>query len=451
MCSFIISNFTIENIEYVNFFNKKRGPDRTNKIVKNGVEFIHNLLSITGEFRVQPFIDNDIVCLYNGEIYNYKNIDNSAESDGKILIPLYKKYGKEFVKKIDGEFSIVLYDFQAGEIIVATDTFSTKPLWFGLKQDGKYCFSSYKSVLDRLNFTNVRKVEPNRVIVLDIKTLEIKNIDVIKKFDLDNQIKTSYDDVIVAFENSIKKRTQNLREKIFIGLSSGYDSGMIACELIKQNINFKSFSIKAEENIQVIEERHKILKTANKEVEKILLSRKDFEQTKSFIKQNCEEFKYEIKRSGFVTPGEFMTDDKGAVGLGFICKKAIDEGIKIYLSGQGADEIISDYGFNGKKYYNHSTIGGLFPEDLKKVFPWNNFYKGTQISYLGKEENISGGYGIEGRYPFLDFEFVQEFLWLNVELKNANYKSVLFEYLRRNKFPFEENKKIGFSCDKNLL
>ena len=46
----------------------------------------------------------------------------------------------------------------------------------------------------------------------------------------------------------------------------------------------------------------------------------------------------------------------------------------IYLSGSGADEIFSDYGFDGIKHFRHSTIGGLFPEDLDTVFPWKNFF-----------------------------------------------------------------------------
>ena len=146
-----------------------------------------------------------------------------------------------------------------------------------------------------------------------------------------------------------------------------------------------------------------------------------------------------------------MTNDKGAVGLSFICEQAKKDGCLIYLSGQGADEIFSDYGFGGKTIYNHSSFAGKFPEDLNTIFPWNNFFQGTQYSYLGKEENVAGAWGIEGRYPFLDKDVVQEFLWLKPDLKNKNYKSVLTFYLKKYKIDFEKNKKIGFSCDKNLI
>ena len=103
-----------------------------------------------------------------------------------------------------------------------------------------------------------------------------------------------------------------------------------------------------------------------------------------------------------------------------ICQLASKEKHRIYLSGQGADEITCDYGINGRKIYSHSCFGGNFPSDLtrivdndpKKEVIWKSFYKGTQKDYLGKEENISGLFGIEGRYPFLDKYLVQEFLSL---------------------------------------
>ena len=109
-------------------------------------------------------------------------------------------------------------------------------------------------------------------------------------------------------------------------------------------------------------------------------------------------------------------------------------------------EIISDYGFNKVKHYTHSTIGGYFPNNLESVFPWKNFFGNTQRAYLMKEEIVSGTWGIEGRYPFLDKQVVQEFLWLSNDIKNSNYKSVIHNYLIKNNYPFVIKEKIGFNC-----
>jgi asparagine synthetase B (glutamine-hydrolysing) len=127
-----------------------------------------------------------------------------------------------------------------------------------------------------------------------------------------------------------------------------------------------------------------------------------------------------------------------------LCSYAIKDRKKILLSGQGADEIFSDYGFGGIKKYKHSNFGGLFPNDLSKIFPWPSFFNSSMESYLAKEEYVAGSYGIEARYPFLDKNVVQEFLWLSPTLKNSKYKSVLDIYLKQNNFPYSESEKIGF-------
>jgi hypothetical protein len=63
-----------------------------------------------------------------------------------------------------------------------------------------------------------------------------------------------------------------------------------------------------------------------------------------------------------------------------------------------------------------------------------------------KEETVTGTWGIEGRYPFLDKAVVQEYLWLAARLKNEQYKSVIHNYLRKHDYPFEVGQKIGFNC-----
>ena len=80
-----------------------------------------------------------------------------------------------------------------------------------------------------------------------------------------------------------------------------------------------------------------------------------------------------------------IADDHGAGSLVFICDKSIKDGNKVYLSGSGADEIFSDYGFQGVKKYQHSNFGGLFPDDLSTVFPWASFHGSSQETYIAKE------------------------------------------------------------------
>ena len=468
MCGILFTNKDCKNIDinYVIEFLKFRGPDFTSIKKINNYTFIHTLLSMTGPITEQPFYNSDsnIICIYNGEIYNFEEFGD-YKSDGECLIPLYEKYGIDFIKKLDGEFALILLDFNKNILIVSTDIFGTRPLWLGYNNNDEFGISSYKSCLERLNLNINFQILANTTYIFNIKNLNLIEEKYVHKFDL-TQFKNNFDDWNKAFEKSISKRTKNVKHGIFIGLSGGYDSGSIACELTKQNINFSAYSISNVEDEKTLLDRSNIIKKSFI----IKVDRYSFLDSRKFLKERCEEYKLNIdngekekyfkiidKKSEneikkileiieFRKNEQILTDDNGAIGCSYICSLATKNNEKIYLSGSGADEIFSDYGFNGIKFYDHSSIGGYFPNDLNEVFPWKNFFNNTQRAYLMKEEHVAGAYGIEGRYPFLDKDVVQEFLWLCNSLKNKNYKSPLDNYLTINNFPFEKNQKTGFGC-----
>lgn len=445
MCSFLITTILEFILDYVNYYQKFRGPDATNDIIINNVRFIHNLLHMTGEVTLQPFVNEDstIVCIFNGEIYNYKNFGD-YKSDGLCLIDLYIKHGTNFIKELDGEFAIVLFDFTKDIFICSTDVFSTKPLWYSI-ENGELCIASYKSALTRLKFTNPIKLDPNTTIIFSLKEKII--LDKITVFDFNlEQKKTTYDDWITAFDNAIIKRAKNTSYDVFVCLSSGYDSGVICCALNKNKINYKTYTILSRENINILNKRFE-LNTYCTEKTVFHLHKDEYDREKKYVREHCEDFNYIIPKQKFMLK---ISDDKGARGMSFIFRQSSTKKQRVYLSGQGGDEIYSDYGYNGKKFYKHSQFGGKFPKDLTQIFPWRSFYGGTQLSYLSKEENISGLHGIEGRYPLLDKYAVQEFLWLVPDLKNKYYKGPIHAYMQQNDYPFDENIKIGFEADVNL-
>lgn len=430
MCGFGVSN--IKHLQKVNSKCQVRGPDLTSSKIINDIEFLHNLLHITGEKIPQPFIKNDIACVFNGEIYNFRSFGN-YKSDGEAIIDVYLNQGDTFVSFLDGEFAICLIDFKKNKIIIANDVFACKPLWYEFK-NLNFCIASYNSQLQGLGFTNGKKLKSNTTLIYDLKSFKLLNEFSNIKFDI-NQHKNSFDDWLKAFSNSIKKRTSNTDKGMFVGMSSGYDSGAIACELELQRVNFKAYSIVNNENSNVLNARINLISNT----EAFTLSPEEFEKWKHELKQNCEDFCYQDYFFDYN-----IKKDQASVGLASICHRANTENRRIYFSGQGADEIISDYGFGGKKIYKHSSFGGLFPEDLKGFFPWHSFWDGTQVQYLNKEEYVAGHFGIETRYPFLDKDLVQEFLWLSPKLKNSKYKSCLDEYLKINSFPYQPSEKRGF-------
>lgn len=440
MCSFLFTDKRVDDFDYTNHYMKFRGPDTTNSIMVNEYTIAHNILSITGEFTQQPFVDQDdeIVCVYNGQIYNYDDFGD-YKSDGECIIPTYKKFGERGFVTLDGEFAIVLADFKNNLLHLVTDPFATKPLWYGI-QDKKIAVASYESAVKSLGI-KATKLDANTILTLNLETKEFINSIKTYEFIL-HQFNDSFAGWIRAFEESIRKRTRNIREKVFIGLSSGYDSGGIACELNKQNVSYKAYSVVGSEDQDILRKRYSMF-NSNSCGEYLEDNRWQY---KDYINRNVEEFKYRIYSSSS-DYNEFdrrLQDDNGSCGLSMICDHARKEGHKIYLSGSGSDEIFSDYGFNGEKKFLHSNFGGLFPEDLSTIFPWASFYGSTMVSYLAKEEYVAGSYGIETRYPYLDKYVVQEFLSLTHTLKNSKYKSVLDEYLTRSNYPFEKNIKRGF-------
>lgn len=389
----------------------RRGQDHHNKVEINGFVFEHFLLSVTGEKTIQPFIDDDIVCLYNGEIYNHSFI----KSDGENIIPLYKEHGLLFPKFLDGEFAIALFDFKKDVAVFVADYFASKPIY----RNGINASSYFSGV-------GGEKVEARTINVVRISDEKLLTKIQYHNFDF-NQYKNSYDDCLDAFTLAIKKRSKH---RCFIGLSSGYDSGAIACELKKQNVDFKCYAIVASEDKYTLWMRDKYLNNVHTIV--------DFDHNleSKHLNDNAEEFYYDYMY-GDNHMNKTYKNDWASRGLSYICKLGASEGRKVYLSGMGADEILSDYSLIPQQ----STFKGVFPDRLDE---WTNFYNGCMYSYLGKEECVAGSWNIETRYPFLDKQFVQEFLWLTPEIKNRKYKSPLYEYLTRNSFPFQENKKIGF-------
>ncbi|MCZ6672782.1 MAG: asparagine synthase-related protein [Verrucomicrobia bacterium] len=437
MCGFGYTNKRIDHFDSVVEFIRRRGPDKTTRLETHGFSFFHHLLSITGDFSEQPFVNDsgDIYCLFNGQIYNHGEF-GTFQTDGQCLIPAYQEFGNEFCRRLDGEFALVLADFGNNRLLLSTDTFSTKPIWMAF-EDGEIGVASYQSVLERLGFKNPKQIPANTTLVYDLQELRPLKTTSVTDFDL-NQFKDSYDDWIGAFENSIHKRSRDLREKIFMGLSSGYDSGAIACALARQEVPFKAYSIESGENQRVLQKRYEKLGQG----EYIKLTRAQYRLARTHMR---------VKAENFVMGDYTVNQDPGAIGLSHICQLARNEGYKIYMSGQGADEVICDYGFAGRKIFHYSGFGGLFPEDLNTIFPYANFFEGTQTMWVYKEESVSGSHGIETRYPFLDKTCVQEFLWLKTKLKNQRYKAPIGEYLGRCDYPYDEGVKLGFSANRYLV
>ena len=129
---------------------KHRGPDFSKYVSYKNYHFFHNRLKIIdlSDKANQPMNDdNGNIILFNGEIYNYLelikkfNIKNlKTKSDTEVILHLYNKLGKDFVKELNGIFTFLIYNKKNNEIFVARDRFGVKPLFYYYDKKKNYLF-----------------------------------------------------------------------------------------------------------------------------------------------------------------------------------------------------------------------------------------------------------------------------------------------------------------------
>ena len=115
-----------------------RGPDFQNNIHNRDKYFLgHNRLSIIdlNPRSNQPFTKNELTIIFNGEIYNYKELINEhnliveTTSDTEVILLMYQKYGKGCLKYFNGMFAIIIYNTNNNDFFVARDRLGIKPLY----------------------------------------------------------------------------------------------------------------------------------------------------------------------------------------------------------------------------------------------------------------------------------------------------------------------------------
>ncbi len=320
MCSIYVSSIKSSSYRRVNKLLRLRGPDNTNIIRLERFALMHNLLSMTGAFCVQPFVQGDVLCLYNGEIYNYQSF-GKYKSDGECLIDLYQAHGPAFTRQLDGEFAICLCDFKKRRIVISSDIFKTKPIFYSAA-NGEFGCSSFRSPLEEGGHKEVAAMPANRTKVYDMDSLKLLEEFSVYDFNL-KQFKTTFDGWDAAFQAAIRKRAAGVREKVFMGLSSGYDSGVICLELLRTGIPFEAYSVLGNENDEVIEQRfHLIEKSANSIYRTFRKTRWQHKINRWFVRRHTDPFQYTI-RSSFSDYTETipLTDDGGSIWLSHVCRQ----------------------------------------------------------------------------------------------------------------------------------
>lgn len=421
----------------------KRGPDGMSEKYGENWYALHSLLSITHNKETQPIKTKDFIFLYNGEMYNDWKRYSKNYGDVDFFTKHLNKYGLNGLDKLDGEYALILFDYKKNFLYLATDPFGTKPLHYAIKKKTSLIVTTYTHTIQDLNVKekDITKVKPNTLIRIDLnKNFKIKKYPLIKKFNFNTKNKTNYNDFSKAFSDSIKKRTQNLVDKkVFLGLSSGHDSGVIAAELNNLKIPFSSYSVFYGEVPKILNQRIKILKKNKRNKLKTLkIHNKIRNKIKNYLFKFSPYVNIKVDDPIHYGDGDYRKNP-GFISTAHIINTAKKDGCTINLSSQGADEIISDF-YNEHTHSRKSCLKGNWKKATK---PWKNFYGGWLAAFIHANECMGGTLGIETRFPFLDYKLIQTFLSLPHNEKAKVYKAPITNILKKHKFPYH-NFKIGF-------
>ena len=241
-----------------------RGPDGNGIFEDDYITLGHNLLSIVGQVEEgkQPYHYEDCVLVYNGEIYNYKDLSHNPKTDTETLAKGLKKEGWEFLKKCDGMFALAFYNKTTKELILARDTNGTKPLYYGYQNEKLYFSSEIKSLLEcgferrvckralglyynqgyvpgyLTMFEGINKLVPGEVIV-NGKKHNLLDYDLTEPNNLDfNYVKRQ----VQLKNNYCVEQTLMGRRNIGLFLSGGLDSTSILYEMKELGVKPRTFT-----------------------------------------------------------------------------------------------------------------------------------------------------------------------------------------------------------------
>ena len=419
-----------------------RGPDRVSTFHDSHFVALHTLLSMTGDFREQPIETDKFVLLYNGEIYNDYERYSPEYGDADYLVGQIEERGVEGLNHLDGEFAICIKSQTSKFLYLMTDQFGTKPLYYQLGPN--FCLvGTYESTIRAAGLPGtIHQVLANSLVTIDLTNFSATIKSPVRAFDFSHSHVDTFDQWNDAFAKAIRKRTLNSKHQAFVCFSSGHDSGVIAAELLAQAIPFSTYTMTFKEDQNVMDARLDLLRSQAVPTEVLNPSGEQLIRMKEFVWEHCDPFFLLNTDSGFQNfPDPDMRNISGCIGASVIFQQARQQGRLISLSGQGGDEIYCDY-YNPHSNPAMSEVRGNW-ENVNG--PWQNFYGGWNRVFLGAGERIAGMFGIETRYPLLDFQVVQEFLRLSPQRKASLYKAPITNRLQELQFPYHE-RKFGFAA-----
>ena len=350
-----------------------RGPDAQKDWRHGNVLFSHQRLSIIDldPRSDQPFIKNGLAIIFNGEIYNYQELKEevlkeapqikfSTTSDTEVLLELYRKHREKCLDKLLGMFAFAILEMDTGVVFIARDHFGIKPLFY-THTGNRFAFASELKTLIKLpdfdqtlNTTalvgamNYLWIPGNESIFSNCFKLPAAHY---LRIDINGTLKTQvkcYWELNKDVENineqvANSKLTDCLQESInrhmvadvpvSSFLSGGLDSSLISVLASRINAHLSTYTIATSAEDKKVERMPDDEKFAQK-----LADQFSFDHHKILVKPDIIS---DLKRIVYTL--DEPIGDPAAINTFLICKAARKKGVKVLLSGMGADEIFFGY------------------------------------------------------------------------------------------------------------
>lgn len=400
-----------------------RGPDESDLFVtEKGHILSHERLSIidlhTGRQPIQGTYKAWMV--HNGEIYNHQNLRDTVlshhtfrtTSDSEVIVHLYEEFGYEFCDMLDGIFAFVVIN--GDDYIAGRDPLGVKPLYYGLDERGRIYFSSeMKAITDQCRsfstFPPGHYYTPQTGFV---KYYRPEWEDASKAVEA-----VDYEVIRDTLTQAVEKR---LMSDVPIGvlLSGGLDSSLtssIAARLLKDSgKKLHSFSIGLTPDAPDTVAARKVAEFLGTEHHEIHFTIEEGIEILDKLVWHLETYD--------------VTSIRASTPMYFLSKAITDLGIKVVLSGEGADEI-----FGGYLYFRNAPSAAEFQKEtierVQKLF----------TADLLRADKSTMAHGLEARVPFLDKKFLEMAIKIKPEEKQPKTYNGVEKYILRKAFDTPEN------------
>lgn len=400
---------------------RHRGPDWSG--IYNGGSAIlsHERLSIVDpESGKQPLFSPDMkqILAVNGEIYNHQDIRRQyAEkyqfqtgSDCEVILALYREKGIDFLEDLSGIFAFALYDAEKDEFLIARDPIGVIPLYIGYDNDGKVYVASEMKALEG-NCDRYEVFLPGHY----YSSREGKMTRYYKRdwmeYDAVKDNGASVQDIHDALEAAVKRQ---LMSDVPYGvlLSGGLDSSVISAIAEK----FSEHRIEDDSATKAWWPRLHSFAVGLKgapDLAKAKMVADHIGTVHHEINYTIQEGLDAIRDVIYFIETYDVTTVRASTPMYLLARVIKSMGIKMVLSGEGADEV-----FGGYLYFHKAPNAKAFHEEtvrkLSKLYLYDCLRANKSLS----------AWGVEGRVPFLDKEFLDVAMRTNPEAKMCPGKTI---------------------------